>query len=664
MPVYLALAVNALLMGAYLWSAGGATTHIRIEANEGIYRVWIDGKKQIEARCESYDRGATVVRVFSQNPGALPKPNGLDRLVVTNADSGSILLDDGPSAISGYQWTTSGDQWSSATFGDTSWQNYIVDAYFKNPVQGSITVHSPRPGNGIVYSFRPFRHFDNGLDFLSNGKVAKCPIASTSVGAEKDTTIGYVGPPGMEMSKVETLKSMLAMVLRPYPLLLATLGVMLAVVVVLRMAGVERLLRRLRPRHLSSAAGPFVLLIAAAALAVLVYISHNVNQGIPHVPDEASYVFQAKVLASFHFTAPAPSPAEAFDFFYPSLLVDSGGHWASIYPFGHPIMLAIGELAGAAWLVPPVLGALSILLIYAVGRQVYGARVGVVAAALLAFSPFFQMTASNLMSHNTAVFYILGCLALITAKWKRRSLAYGLAGVCFGLLLNTRPMTAVALTLPFALLFLSDFALGRGERMAIVRRSFAFAGGVMLMVGALYLYNLGTTGSLHMGYGNNSALETVVGFGAKNSVARGMQNEQADLAEPTGRTQWLAGICRTGAGPPALRPRQLAAAGTLFLLIAALFAIGVWTAYEGSGLMHGPRYWYEAIPFLMLLAARGLVILQDRLAGLAASIVPNAEATGPPVGIAGVFSYGLLVVLLGISVHGWILGQALRDAAK
>ena len=653
-PLYLALSVNALLIGAYLWSAGGATTHVRIEAVDGLYRVFVDGKMQVEARCEMYDSGPVILRVSSQNPGALPKPNGLDRLIVTDADSGRVLTDDNSSAIARYQWTEMGTQSSIVTVGDDSWRNYIVDAYFKNPVQASIMVHSADPTNGMVYSFRPFRHFDNGLDYVMKGKTAKCP--ATWASGNEDTAAGNVFAPGLEMSKVETLKSMLAMVLHPYPLLLMALGVMLVATATLYAVGAEQRLRRLRPQWLSFSAGHFVLLVAAAALIVLVYISHNINQGIPHVPDEVSYAFQAKVLASFHFTAPIPTPKEAFDFFYPSLLVDSGERWASIYPFGHPIMLAIGQLVGAIWLIPPVLGALSILLIYSVGRRIHGARVGVVAALLLTFSPFFQMTASNLMSHNTAVFYILACLALIGVTWKRKSLAYGLAGVCFGLLLNTRPMTAVALVPPFALLFLSDFALGRGERMAIIRRSFAFAGGVMLMVGALYLYNLATTGSLNMGYGDNSALETVVGFGEKNSVARGMQNEQADLASlliVLNGWPLFVGLALV------LLPFMLGSHSRfdLFLLIAAVFAIGIWTAYEGSGLMHGPRYWYEAVPFLMLLAARGLVLLQDRLAQLATSIVRNADATGPPVAIAGLFSYGLLVVLLGMSVHGWMFGK-------
>ena len=458
LPVYLALAVNGLLLAAYWWSAGGATTHVRIRAIDGVYTVFVDGKRQAEARCELFSGGSVIIRLPPENEvGSLPRPRGLDRLVVTDADSGTVLLDNDFSTVPDDGWTETVDHRYVLGVGDSSWHNYTVDAYFKNLTQASVMVHSTTDqNNGIVYVFRPFRHFDNGLNFLKDGKTGKCPVTWISAEAGGLKAVGDAGSPGLEMSKTETMKSMLAMLLRPYPLVALAVFGMLVAVVVLQLASLEKWLQRLRPPPASWWASVLIPLIAAAAFGVLVYISRNINQGVPHVPDEVSYLFQAKILASFHLTTPAPPVNDAFNFFYPSLLMDSGGRWASIYPFGHPVMLAIGQLVGAVWLIPPVLGALCIVLIYAVGRQIHSAQVGIVAAALLAFSPFFQMTASNLMSHNTAAFYILACLFLISVNWRSKSLAYGLAGVCFGLLLNTRPLTAAALVPPFALLFLYD----------------------------------------------------------------------------------------------------------------------------------------------------------------------------------------------------------------
>ena len=50
------------------------------------------------------------------------------------------------------------------------------------------------------------------------------------------------------MSKVQTLKSMVAMVVRPLPFIFAAALVMLVAVMLLQLAGVERLLRRLKLR--------------------------------------------------------------------------------------------------------------------------------------------------------------------------------------------------------------------------------------------------------------------------------------------------------------------------------------------------------------------------------------------------------------------------------
>ena len=657
LPLYIGLAVNALFVVAYLWSAGGATTHVRISAADSVYTVFVDGKKQVEARCEQFSGGAVVVRLPpGYESSALPEPRGLDRLVVTDVDSKRVLLDDSFLKLSDSRWITTGDRWHILTLGDISWHNYTVDAYFKNPAQASIMVHSMEPNNGIVYSFRPFRHFDNGLDFVKNGKAEKCPITWLSGGQNGLKAVGDASVPSVELAKSETLKSMVAMTVHSYPFMVIAVCALLIMVVILQWAGIEGRLRRLRPSRVSAPEGVLIYLIAVAAFGVLVYIARNVNQGMPHVPDEVSYVFQAKILASFHLTAPIPPVRDAFEFFYPSLLVDSGGRWASIYPFGHPMMLAIGQLAGAVWMVPPILGALSIVLIYAVGKRIHGTQVGIIAAALLAFSPFFQMTASNLMSHNTAVFYILACLFLITVNWRSKSLSYGLAGVCFGLLLNTRPLTATALVPPFALLFLHDLVSDRGQRAAILRRSVAFAAGVLLMVGALYLYSLGTTGSLDTGYGANTNLETVIGFGEKNSVARGMQNEQVQLAALLPILNgWplIVGLAFL------FLPFTLGSRShwDVFLLAGALFAIGIWTAYESSGLMHGPRYWYEAMPFLMLLAARGLVLLGERVAYWASLMRRSTNTREEPIVLARALSCGLLAVLLGMSVHGWMLGR-------
>ncbi|MBI3085808.1 MAG: MFS transporter [candidate division NC10 bacterium] len=96
------------------------------------------------------------------------------------------------------------------------------------------------------------------------------------------------------------------------------------------------------------------------------------------------------------------------------------------------------------WLVPPLVGAGSVVLIYLLGKRVYASStVGLIAAALLLFSPFFQMTASNFMSHNTTAFVILTCLYLWTLPTKHRFPAMFFSGIFLGLGMGVVTVTTV-----------------------------------------------------------------------------------------------------------------------------------------------------------------------------------------------------------------------------
>ena len=106
------------------------------------------------------------------------------------------------------------------------------------------------------------------------------------------------------------------------------------------------------------------------------------------------------------------------------------------------------------------------------------------AAVLLATSPFFLMQSSSFMSHNTAALYILVSLVFILKR--ERPLLYGLiAGVCFGLAFNTRPLSAVALAPSYGLLLLS-YLVREETRRDGIRHIVAFVVGALLMGCLLY----------------------------------------------------------------------------------------------------------------------------------------------------------------------------------
>lgn len=152
----------------------------------------------------------------------------------------------------------------------------------------------------------------------------------------------------------------------------------------------QRLLSFLRPavRFLLYRLKPatFLVLASGVVLAVTNLISWRVFQHFPHVVDSIDQVFQGHIFASGHTTIPA-----RFDnyFFSLSYLINDGSRIYTEYPFGHSLLLALGSLIHAEWLVNPLLGTTEVIVLYFLGKEAYDERTGRIAALLGVASPSF-----------------------------------------------------------------------------------------------------------------------------------------------------------------------------------------------------------------------------------------------------------------------------------
>jgi hypothetical protein len=331
-----------------------------------------------------------------------------------------------------------------------------------------------------------------------------------------------------------------------------------------------------------------------------------------------------------------------------------------VYPFGHSLLLVVGIRLGTMWLIPPLVGAACVLTTFALGKRVYNTRAALLAALLLAASPFFLMTASNFMSHNTGALYVLLSLLFISLMDRRRIWLAVAAGVCFGLLFNTRPLTAMALVLPYGA-FLLTRLLPEEDRLREVRMLAGFAAGGLLMLGAYWIYNWGSTGDpFSSGYQVGGDLDQAVGFGGRHTVNAGIQNEQTQLSFLllvfNGWPLYIGMMFVLL--PFILGTRSL---WDWFFLASAVFVMGAYSLFEGSGVMHGPRYWYEAVPFLMLLTARGADRAADVLSAGARFTQRVLFGLRPPDAVArwvgtGVV-YSIVLVFVGAALAGWLFGK-------
>jgi 4-amino-4-deoxy-L-arabinose transferase-like glycosyltransferase len=297
---------------------------------------------------------------------------------------------------------------------------------------------------------------------------------------------------------------------------------------------------------------------------------------------------------------------------------------------------------------------LNVLLTYRLARDLFASpAVGLASAVFMAISPMALLINATLMSHTWAMF----CTLVVACCYWRALFGKGkgsfwrwaiVGGLFLGLLAATRPITAVATTLPLAvhaLLILAHYGFSRPLRRQIPRSLIAFAlfGLAALPTFATYpLYNYLTTGDART---NTYLLQWEydrVGFGegiglnkGGHTLAYGWRNARADVpawmrdlygftmpteVEEYARANWGYGA---GAGLSLVFALVGLVIGRkqLWLWILLLYPIGIigaglfyWIGSVVNGAAaYSVRYYYEATFAVSILSGYGLVQWAEHL---------------------------------------------------
>ena len=182
-----------------------------------------------------------------------------------------------------------------------------------------------------------------------------------------------------------------------------------------------------------------VLAVALTVASVVVMLV--VFVGNPHLVDEIAQLFHARVFAAGRLAAPAPEPPGAFLITH-TWITPAG--WVSQYPPGHTLILALGLLARAEWLINPLQAGLSLILVYLVARGLYGRRTALAAAVLWALSAWVMFMSGTYMNHVTATSLTLAAAALVVAPRRVNARHAVAAGLVLAACAATRPLDAVA----------------------------------------------------------------------------------------------------------------------------------------------------------------------------------------------------------------------------
>jgi hypothetical protein len=392
-------------------------------------------------------------------------------------------------------------------------------------------------------------------------------------------------------------------------LITALLGVALALV--MPTPGVREGLRRVGSRLEALPLFPFAWTLGALSAGLALMVSIFLFRGYPTLLDGIVNLLQSRLLATGRAALLLPDPAAAW-LIQNTVLTPEG--WVSQYPPFPALLLALGQIVGAPWLVPPLMAGATVFLSVLLFQRILpdeplAVRLG---GILLAFSPFLLFLAGGYLSHVPAVLF--GTLTLYAAvRASGGSWAWAiLVGAGSGAAVASRPLfgIVVAVGIPTVLWVLGG--RDRGSGWVGRRLGAAAAGGAPLAL-AWGLYNRHFFAHpLKLGYSAAFGPSHGLGFhrdpwGNLYGAAEAVGSTAADLLSlgvflletP------LSPVILVGAfllfRPPSRRVGFLVAWALLPLLANAFF----W--HHGFHL--GPRMLYETIPPWIMLTAMAALAL-------------------------------------------------------
>ena len=331
-------------------------------------------------------------------------------------------------------------------------------------------------------------------------------------------------------------------------------------------------------------------------------------RAFPNSADEYAFLFEANSFLAGRLWNPLPPLHEFFSFLH---ITEADGKWVALYPRGWPMLLAgVRLFALPFWLACPLAGIVLLFAVFKLGQRQDGPLGGILALSFVALSPFFLFNAGSYFTHvPAAAAGVLFCWMAADFLDRPRFSRGFLAGVALGILGLIRVLDPLLFGLPF----LFAFVWRAGRRHYVLAPSIIF-GGLPFLAALLVFYGI-TSGSILPKIASSEA--PLLKFGLYSVDENGRPHTPLDQL----------GL--------AVRFMGELAVFTSPLLLLGYFAALAWKAVRRSlnffdfifpvtvaafllvpfngGNRYGPRYYFEAFPFLVLTTVSALVpLLQNR----------------------------------------------------
>ena len=329
---------------------------------------------------------------------------------------------------------------------------------------------------------------------------------------------------------------------------------------------------------------------APIVVLALLVINQRVLLDFPNSGDEYAYLYQAQTMAAGRLWN---TPIEPAALFTTSYVVQEPQRVFGSFPVGWPLALAVPISLGLPpSLLNPVLGALTLVLLWSLGARLYGHRAGVTAAALVLVSPFFLFNAASYFSHTFCGALLLAAACLAAREDRRPVWVPVAAGLLIGWAVLARYFTGVVCAVPIVLWMLRPGA-------ARLRTALLVALGGLPWVALLAWYNTSLSG--HFWQLTTRPLTVSLWF-ADRFWLRGADMLATHVLRHltwTPPALLIAYVMYLRFAPRAVRRGLL---DWMLVLVAGLLYFYI----ERGGNQYGPRFHYEAFLFVAVFVSGSL----------------------------------------------------------
>ena len=350
----------------------------------------------------------------------------------------------------------------------------------------------------------------------------------------------------------------------------------------------------------------YPVMVITASFIASVLVSYFTLRQFPNSSDEYVYLYQAETLAQGKLWQATHDLPNFFSF---NNIAQKDGISVGRFPPGWPLILSIAYYSGfPAFLVNPILGLIALIVFYSFARKFYGHRIAMWSLISLALTSFYIFNSGSYFSHTSSLLFTIGFVYCVHRYEEKPAFIYGiLAGLCVGMLVITRYYTALVVFIPVAL-----YLLYKLKGRSII---FFLWMGLGSLPCAIFLmwYNYSITGNALMPVTTWAYNDEALGFVHGHSIAKGIEHiaRRALMflywCSPALLILYFIYLWRklTSKIERLTHPED-------YLLIALI--IGYFFYYEIGGNQYGPRFYFEALPFVVLFVVSKTFQLKEKWA--------------------------------------------------